>query len=204
MTSPNSVDALSECRHFDRQIIILCVRLPLSNTPSYRDPAEMTPEHGRYHGKLVTRQVHCPPVGMRSFRLQNHWGMIQRSSASRMSCSNNAPRPRSVIAKPSIPFGVAKPNVRSLPAISIGTGDGPRFASAAAFSLRSQSKSSGVRFRFVALILFRLTRVRRLTDGPVDAEVRVNDQGICILEVAARSVGGSCGRVLTHSLGVSL
>ena len=40
--------------------------------------------------------------------------------------------------------------------------------------------------------------------GPVHAEVRVNDQGIWILEVAARSIGGLCGRVLTHSLGMSL
>ncbi len=43
-----------------------------------------------------------------------------------------------------------------------------------------------------------------LTDGPVHAEMRVNEQGIWILEVAARSIGGLCGRVLTHSLGMSL
>ena len=43
-----------------------------------------------------------------------------------------------------------------------------------------------------------------LVAGPVHAEVRVNDQGIWILEVAARSIGGLCGRVLTHSLGMSL
>lgn len=198
-TSSNSVDASFKCRRFDRPIIILCIRLPVSNTPSntpsYPELAEMKSEHARHHGKRVTRQVHCPPVGTRSFRLPNDWRMIQRSSASRMSCSNNAPRPRSVIAKPSIPFGVAKPNVRSLPAISIGTGDGRRLASAAAFSLRSHSKSSGVRFGFAALILFRLTRVRKLTDGPVHAEVRGNDQGICILEVGARFVGGSYKRV---------
>jgi hypothetical protein len=40
--------------------------------------------------------------------------------------------------------------------------------------------------------------------GPVHAEVRVNDQGIWILEVAARSIGGLCGRALTHLLGMSL
>ncbi len=34
--------------------------------------------------------------------------------------------------------------------------------------------------------------------------MRLNDQGIWILEVAARSIGGLCGRVLTHSLGMSL
>ena len=195
MTSSNSVDASFKWRHFDRPIIILCIRLPVSNTPRYPELAEMKSEHARHHGKRVTRQVHCPPVGTRSFRLPNDWGMIQRSSASRMSCSNNAPRPPSVIAKPSIPFGVAKPNVRSLPAISIGTGDGRRLASAAAFSLRSHSKSSGIRFGFAALILFRLTRVRKLTDGPVHAEVRGNDQGICILEVGVRFVGGSYKRV---------
>ena len=40
--------------------------------------------------------------------------------------------------------------------------------------------------------------------GPVHAEVRVNHKGIWILEVAARSIGGLCGRVLTHRLGMSL
>jgi len=43
-----------------------------------------------------------------------------------------------------------------------------------------------------------------LVTGPVHAEVRVNDQGIWILEVAARSIGGLCGRALVHLLGMSL
>jgi hypothetical protein len=38
----------------------------------------------------------------------------------------------------------------------------------------------------------------------VHAEVRVNEEGIWILEIAARSIGGLCARVLTHSLGTSL
>ena len=50
----------------------------------------------------------------------------------------------------------------------------------------------------------RACRLAGLATGPVHAEVRVNDQGIWILEVAARSIGGLCGRVLTHSLGMSL
>jgi biotin carboxylase len=50
----------------------------------------------------------------------------------------------------------------------------------------------------------RACRVAGLAIGPVHAEVRVNDQGIWILEIAARSIGGLCGRVLTHSLGMSL
>lgn len=50
----------------------------------------------------------------------------------------------------------------------------------------------------------RACRVAGLAIGPVHAEVRVNDRGIWILEIATRSIGGLCGRVLTHSLGMSL
>jgi biotin carboxylase len=50
----------------------------------------------------------------------------------------------------------------------------------------------------------RICRFAGLTGGPVHAEMRVNDQGVWILEVAARSIGGLCGRVLTHFLGMSL
>ena len=35
-----------------------------------------------------------------------------------------------------------------------------------------------------------------LSDGPVHAEMRVNDQGVWILEAAARPIGGLCARVL--------
>jgi biotin carboxylase len=35
-----------------------------------------------------------------------------------------------------------------------------------------------------------------LTDGPVHAEMRVNQQGVWILEAAARPIGGLCARVL--------
>jgi len=35
-----------------------------------------------------------------------------------------------------------------------------------------------------------------LTDGPVHVEMRVNDQGVWILEAAARPIGGLCSRVL--------
>ena len=50
----------------------------------------------------------------------------------------------------------------------------------------------------------RACRAVGLATGPVHAEMRVNDRGIWILEVAARSIGGLCARVLTHSLGMSL
>lgn len=50
----------------------------------------------------------------------------------------------------------------------------------------------------------RACRAAELITGPVHAEVRINDRGVWILEVAARSIGGLCGRVLTHALGMSL
>jgi len=50
----------------------------------------------------------------------------------------------------------------------------------------------------------RACRAAGLVTGPVHAEVRVNDHGLWILEVAARSIGGLCGRVLIHLLGMSL
>ncbi len=50
----------------------------------------------------------------------------------------------------------------------------------------------------------RACRVAGLTTGPVHAEMRVNEDGVWLLEIAARSIGGLCGRVLRHSLGMSL
>ncbi len=43
-----------------------------------------------------------------------------------------------------------------------------------------------------------------LTSGPVHAEMRVNEPGVWLLEIAARSIGGLCGRMLKHALGMSL
>ena len=43
-----------------------------------------------------------------------------------------------------------------------------------------------------------------LESGPVHAEMRVNAQGVWLLEIAARSIGGLCGRMLRHALGMSL
>lgn len=50
----------------------------------------------------------------------------------------------------------------------------------------------------------RACRGAGLVTGPVHAEVRINDDGIWLLEVAARSIGGLCARVLDHMLGMSL
>ena len=43
-----------------------------------------------------------------------------------------------------------------------------------------------------------------LKEGPVHAELRVNEQGPFLIEVAARSIGGLCSRTLTFGLGISL
>jgi biotin carboxylase len=53
-------------------------------------------------------------------------------------------------------------------------------------------------------VVARACRLAGLITGPVHAEVRVNDEGIWVLEIAARSIGGLCAHVLTHSLGMSL
>lgn len=43
-----------------------------------------------------------------------------------------------------------------------------------------------------------------LVTGPVHAECRINDKGVFILEVAARTIGGLCGRLLQFGTGYSL
>jgi len=43
-----------------------------------------------------------------------------------------------------------------------------------------------------------------LSQGPIHAECRINDNGVWILEVAARTIGGSCGRLLSIGSGFSL
>ena len=43
-----------------------------------------------------------------------------------------------------------------------------------------------------------------LTEGPVHAELRVNDRGPLGLEIAARSIGGLCSRTLRFGTGMTL
>jgi biotin carboxylase len=56
----------------------------------------------------------------------------------------------------------------------------------------------------IAETVQRACELAGLTSGPVHAEMRVNQQGVWLLEIAARSIGGLCGRVLRHALGMSL
>ena len=50
----------------------------------------------------------------------------------------------------------------------------------------------------------RACRLAGLVTGPVHAEMRVNAEGVWLLEVAARSIGGLCGPALNHVLGITL
>ena len=43
-----------------------------------------------------------------------------------------------------------------------------------------------------------------LQEGPIHAECRVNAQGVWIIEIAARTIGGLCGRLLRFGTGYSL
>jgi biotin carboxylase len=47
-------------------------------------------------------------------------------------------------------------------------------------------------------------RALHLSEGPVHAELRVNGEGVFVIEVAARSIGGLCARTLRFGLGISL
>ncbi|MGH8631155.1 MAG: ATP-grasp domain-containing protein [Burkholderiales bacterium] len=50
----------------------------------------------------------------------------------------------------------------------------------------------------------RACRHASLANGPVHAEFRLNDCGVWLLEIASRSIGGLCGAVLKHALGMTL
>ncbi len=43
-----------------------------------------------------------------------------------------------------------------------------------------------------------------LRDGPLHAELRLNDEGAFVIDVAARSIGGLCSRTLSFGTGMSL
>ncbi|HJZ67461.1 MAG TPA: ATP-grasp domain-containing protein [Blastocatellia bacterium] len=48
------------------------------------------------------------------------------------------------------------------------------------------------------------TRAMALSKGPVHAELRVNERGAWVIEVAARAIGGLCSRALQFDQGISL
>ncbi|MEC4675230.1 MAG: ATP-grasp domain-containing protein [Nitrospirota bacterium] len=52
--------------------------------------------------------------------------------------------------------------------------------------------------------LAKAARAIGLNEGPVHGELRINDQDIWVIEVAARSIGGKCSRMLEFGTGRSL
>jgi len=56
----------------------------------------------------------------------------------------------------------------------------------------------------VSATVARAAHALGLQHGPVHAEVRVNDSGVYVLEVAARPIGGLCSRALRFTGGASL
>jgi biotin carboxylase len=58
--------------------------------------------------------------------------------------------------------------------------------------------------RLVEATAARAAKALGLREGPIHAEVRLNDEGAWVLEVAARSIGGLCARTLRFGAGVSL
>lgn len=56
----------------------------------------------------------------------------------------------------------------------------------------------------IAKTAARATLALGLEDGPVHAELRLNDEGIFPIDIAARSIGGLCSRTLSFGTGMSL
>ncbi len=52
--------------------------------------------------------------------------------------------------------------------------------------------------------LAKAARAIGLQEGPIHGELRMNDQGIWVIEVAARSIGGKCSQMLEFGTGKSL
>ena len=66
------------------------------------------------------------------------------------------------------------------------------------------SRLGASQLREVASAVAGATRALGLLEGPIHAEVRLNPDGAWVLEVAARSIGGLCGRTLRFGAGVTL
>ncbi|HYB28319.1 MAG TPA: ATP-grasp domain-containing protein [Solirubrobacteraceae bacterium] len=56
----------------------------------------------------------------------------------------------------------------------------------------------------VEAVTARAVQALGLREGPVHAELRVDGERVCVLELAARSIGGLCSRALRFGAGVSL
>lgn len=66
------------------------------------------------------------------------------------------------------------------------------------------SRLPGVLQAEIAATAARATEALGLREGPVHGELRVNDQGVWVIELAARSIGGRCSRTLRFAADLSL
>lgn len=66
------------------------------------------------------------------------------------------------------------------------------------------SRLPEARQREVAEVTERATAALGLRHGPVHAELRLNDEGVFAVDIAARSIGGLCSRTLSFGTGMSL
>ncbi len=66
------------------------------------------------------------------------------------------------------------------------------------------SRESEETQREIAHVTFEAVRALGLSDGPIHAEMRVNERGVFMLEVAARPIGGLCAKALRFSEEMSL
>ena len=66
------------------------------------------------------------------------------------------------------------------------------------------SRLSDSEQRAVLTAAARAARALGLTDGPLHAELRINEDGVWPIDIAARSIGGLCARTLSFGTGVSL
>lgn len=58
--------------------------------------------------------------------------------------------------------------------------------------------------RDITAVAAQASKTLGLREGPVHAELRLNDEGAWLLEIAARSIGGLCSRTLRFGAGISL
>ena len=66
------------------------------------------------------------------------------------------------------------------------------------------SRLSNVQQTELVNVIARACEAYGLTEGPIHAECRINENGIFILEVAARTIGGLCARLLRFGTGYTL
>lgn len=79
--------------------------------------------------------------------------------------------------------------------------EGPFFEET--YYITPSRKPAGLQ-QLITEVVDRACQAYGLQEGPVHAELRINDGGVWIMEVASRTIGGHCGRLLRFGKGVHL